>query len=160
MAVVKKTGLGKHGEIVKYLKEEHGFGHIYANLVALTAREPDVLSKPDDNLVDAQYKGKEDLRPIYEAIRKHALLFGKDVEVAPKKTSVSLRRKRQFALIQPSTKTRIDLGLKFNNKAHAGRLETSGPFGAMCTHLVQLTELKQLDKQVLDWIKEAYDEAG
>jgi hypothetical protein len=62
--------------------------------------------------------------------------------------------------VQPSTKTRIDLGLKFNNKPHVGRLETSGPFGAMCTHRVQLTELKQLDKQVLDWIKEAYDEAG
>lgn len=73
---------------------------------------------------------------------------------------MSLRRKRQFALVQPSTKTRIDLGLKFNNKPPAGKLEPSGPFGAMCTHRVQLADLKELDKQVLDWIKEAYDEAG
>jgi predicted transport protein len=160
VALVHKTKLEKHGEIVKFLKEKHNFGHGYANLVAMMAREPEVLSKPDDSLVEAQYKGKETLRPIYEAILQYAQTLGKDVEVAPKKTSVSFRRKRQFALVQPSTKTRIDLGLKFNNKPHAGRLETSGPFGAMCTHRVQLTDVKQVDKQLMDWIKDAYAEAG
>lgn len=160
IAIVKKTKLEKHGEIVKYLKETHDFGHGYANLVSMMAREPGVLSNPDDSLVDAQYQGKESLRPIYEAIVKHVKTLGKDVEIAPKKTSVSLRRKRQFALIQPSTKARVDLGLKFNNRPVKGRLESSGPFGAMCTHRVQLTDVKQLDKEVLEWIKEAYDEAG
>ncbi len=77
VAIVRKTKLEKHSEIVKYLKEEHEFGHGYANLVAMTAREPDVLSKPDDILVDAQYKGKEELRPIYDAILKHTLKLGK-----------------------------------------------------------------------------------
>ena len=86
--------------------------------------------------------------------------LGPDVEVAPKKASVRFRRKRQFALVQPSTKTRIDLGLKFNNKPHAGRLETSGPFGTMCTHRVQLTDIKDFDKDVKSWISEAYHEAG
>jgi hypothetical protein len=63
-------------------------------------------------------------------------------------------------LIQPSTKTRIDLGLKFNDKPYAGRLETSGPFGAMFTHRVQITEVSQVDKELINWIKEAYLEAG
>jgi len=74
-------------------------------------------------------------------------------------TLVSFRRKRQFALVQPTTKKRIDLGLKFNDRPHGDRLGQSGPFGTMCTHRVQLTELSQVDKELLNWIKEAYNEA-
>lgn len=96
---------------------------------------------------------------MYDLLVKKITAFGKDVEIAPKKTSVSLRVKRQFALIQPSSKTRIDLGLKFNDKPHGQRLQTSGPFGTMCTHRVQITDIKQIDKELLGWIKEAYAEA-
>jgi predicted transport protein len=109
--------------------------------------------------VNAQYEKKPDLKPIYDLLLKKITALGKDIEIAPKKTSVSLRVKRQFALIQPSTKTRIDLGLKFNDKAHEGRLETSGPFGSMCTHRVQITDTKQVNKELIGWIKEAYNEA-
>lgn len=157
--IVQKAGIEKHGEMVKFLKEKHDFGHGYANLVAISAREPKLINAPDDSLVTAQYKGKEALLPIYEAIREFVTGLGKDVEIAPKKTSVSFRRKRQFALVQPSTKTRIDLGLKFNNKPTGKRLEDSGPFGTMCTHRVQLTDVSQVDKELKGWIREAYEEA-
>lgn len=70
-----------------------------------------------------------------------------------------MRVKRQFALIQPSTKKRIDLGLKLNDTPYAGRLETSGPFGTMCTHRVQITEINQIDAELLGWLKEAYEQA-
>jgi hypothetical protein len=39
------------------------------------------------------------------------------------------------------------------------RLETSGPFGTMCTHRVQLTELEHVDNELIKWIKEAYEQA-
>ncbi len=70
-----------------------------------------------------------------------------------------MRVNRQFALIQPSTKTRIDLGLKFNNMDYAGRLETSGPFGSMCTHRIQITDIDQVNIELIKWIKQAYEEA-
>ncbi|MEP2650536.1 MAG: DUF5655 domain-containing protein [Paraglaciecola sp.] len=70
--------------------------------------------------------------------------------VAPKKSAVSYKMKRQFALIKPSTKTWIGLGLKFNDKAHTQRLETSGPFGTMCTHRVQITDVKQIDDELVN----------
>ena len=70
---------------------------------------------------------------------------------------MSLIRKRQFALIKPATKTRVDLGLKIKDKPVAGRLENSGPFGTMCTHRVQLTSVDDINGEVLSWIKEAYD---
>jgi hypothetical protein len=83
--------------------------------------------------------------------------FGKDVIVTPKKGSVSLIRKKQFALIKPATKTRIDLGLKLVGKELTPRLGNSGPFGTMCTHRVQISHKDQIDDEPTGWLKEAYD---
>ena len=157
--VLAKKGFEKHGEIMNFLKKEQGVTHGFANFISLKFREADAGSMDDAALIENQYKGKEHLRPIFDALHKFATDLGKDVEVAPKKAAVSFRRKRQFALVQPSTKKRVDLGLKFNDRDHAGRLETSGPFGAMCTHRVQLTDIAQVDDEVLAWVREAYEEA-
>lgn len=160
VAILKKANLEKHGQMVSYLKSNHGLTHGYANFVAHKTRESDASHFDSDDLIEAQYKGKENLSPIYEELIKHIPSLGDDVEIAPKKASVSLRRKRQFCLIQPSTKTRVDLGLKFNDRPVEGRLESSGPFGAMCTHRVQLTEVGQVDDELVELIRDAYAEAG
>ena len=151
--------LSKHGEYMTFLKTEHGITHGFANFITLKFREADAGSSNADDLVANQYKGKENLKPIFDKLHAAITNFGADVEVTPKKSAVSIRVKRQFALIQPSTKKRIDLGLKFNDKPYAGRLETSGPFGTMCTHRVQLSKLEQVDDELLAWVKEAYGEA-
>ena len=159
--IVKKENLEKHGEILKFLKEKHGFTHGYANLVSMKARSTDADSAgSSDQLIEEQYNGKENLRPIYNRLIKEISKLGSDIEIAPKKAAVSLRRKRQFVLIQPSTKTRIDLGLKLNDVENKGKLEESGPFGTMCTHRIKITGLNDIDKEVLGWIKEAYERAG
>lgn len=159
-ALLAPKGLARHGEILAYLKAEHGLTHGYANLISLKFREADAASHSDEDLLAGQYQGKENLRAIYQKLHDAILTLGNDIEVAPKKAAVSFRRKRQFALVQPSTRSRIDLGLKFNNRPHGGRLETSGPFGSMCTHRVQLTDISQIDDQLLDWLNAAYQEAG
>lgn len=119
------------------------------------------LSKEESNstedLISNQYKGKEKLFPIYEELLNYALSLGKDVKVSPKKGSVSIIRKRQFILIKPATKTRIDLGFKLKGKPVTDRLENSGPLGTMCTHRVKITEIKEVDKELKAWIKEAYE---
>jgi predicted transport protein len=147
----------KHSEGVNFLKKEHGVTHGFANtIVSLSKSDND---SPED-LVESQFKGKEDLIPIYELLLKALKTLGDEVKVSPKKTAVSLIRKRQFALIKPATKTRIDLGLKFNDKPINDRLQNSGPFGTMCTHRVQLTETSQVDDELKSWLKEAFEEAG
>ena len=160
IAIVRKTKLEKYGDIMKCLKSEHGVTHGYANFITLQARQPDTGAPSGEALVTAQYEKKQDLRPIYDLLIKKISAFGKDVEVSPKETSVSLRRKRQFALIKPATKTRIDLGLKFNEKLVEGRLENSGPFGTMCSHRVQIVSIKDVDKELIGWLKEAYQDAN
>jgi len=159
-AILAQQGFVKHGEMMKYLKGEYGVSHGFANFIALKYREADAGSHAAGDLVDTQYQGKEALRPIYEKLKAVLEALGSDVKIAPKKTAVSFRRKRQFALVQPTTKTRIDLGLKFNDRPHAGRLETSGPFGSMCSHRVQLTGLDQVDEEIIEAIRAAYSEAG
>jgi predicted transport protein len=157
--VLAKKSFSKHAEIMTFLKVECGVTHGYANLITLKFREADAASQDADELVAKQYQGKEALLPIYQALHQFISKLADDIDVSPKKSAVSFRRKRQFALIQASTKTRIDLGLKFNNRPFVGRLETSGPFGTMCTHRVQLTDLNQLDDELFAFIRDAYSEA-
>lgn len=159
--VVAGSGLAKHGEIVKFLKTEHGFTHGYANLVAHRALQSSADHHDDDDLVAAQYAGdKAALKPIYDAVMKIVQGFGPGFEVAPKKAYVSLRRKKQFALVQPSTKTRVDLGINLKGKPAQGRLEASGSFNAMVSHRVRLESPSDFDAEVKGWLKEAYEAAG
>jgi hypothetical protein len=159
--VVKAKGVEKHGDILKLLKGEYGVTHGYANTVALLYRQQAAGgAPPKDDLISAQYVGpKEALRPVYEAVLMAVEKFGNDVEVAPKKTYVSLRRKKQFAIVQPSTKTRVDLGLNLKGIEPGGRLEGGNVFSGMCTHLVKLTNPEEVDDQVRNWLKQAYDQA-
>lgn len=157
--VVQASKLEKHKAIMDFLKSEHGFTHGFANFVALKARKSDAGSHAPEDLVEKQYTGKESLRPIYEQLIAEIVVFGTDITQTPKKDSVSLIRKKQFALIKPATKTRIDLGLKLKGKDTGERLENSGPFGAMCTHRVRLTNIEEVDAELIAWIREAYEMA-
>jgi len=154
--VLEKEKFEKHGVAVKFLKTEHEVSHGFANTIVSLFRQKD---EGEDDLVKDQYKGKENLLPIYQALTKYVNSLGNDVTISPKKTSVSIIRKRQFILIKPATKKRIDLGFKFKDKPIGERLESSGPFGTMCTHRVQLTEVNQVDGELKGWIKEAYEES-
>ena len=156
--VVAASGKGKHGEIINFLKEEHGFGHGFANFVAHKYNKSDAGSV-DYDLVDSQYNGKENLFPIYEKLLDAITALGDDITITPKKDSVSFIRKRQFALIKPASKTRVDLGLKLKDVVLSGRLESSGPFGAMCTNRIQLSTLHDVDVETNTWLKEAYQQS-
>lgn len=154
LKIIGDSGHAKHGLILNYLKSEHGVTHGFANLIAAKSLE----TGQEVDLVEAQYAGpKAGLRPLHDDISKFAKSLGKDVEIAPKKSSVSLRRKKQFALITPATKSRIDLGLALKGKEPEGRLET---YNAMCSHRVRLEQLGDFDAEVKAWMKQAYENAG
>ena len=154
--LARSSGMTKHGQILAWLKTEHGFGHGDANLVALTAlRGPDAPEGED--LVDAIYSGpKASLRPFHERVIEVARSFGGDVELAPKQAYVSLRRRKQFGSVGPATGGRLEIGFNLKGVAPAGRLEaTTG----MCTHRVRLTDPSEFDAEVVGWLREAYDRA-
>jgi hypothetical protein len=143
-----------------FLKTEHGVSHGYANQIALKVLEPADTPAGSDSLVEGQYAGaKAGIRSIYDALVRAVKAFGPDVEISPKKAYVSLRRSKQFGLIQPSTLTRIDVGLVLKGVVPAGRLEASGSFNAMMTHRVRLTGAAEVDAELIAWLRKAYDEA-
>lgn len=159
--VVQAASLEKHREIINFLKSEHGFTYGYANLVATKVREAASGSpRTEGALVDAQYAdAKSALRPIYDAIIQSVERFGKDVGVSPKKTYVSLRRSKQFGIVQASTKTRVDVGINLKGVKATERLEPSGSFNSMVSHRVRLSEPQDVDAELLGWLKEAYEAA-
>lgn len=158
--IVKKQNFSKHGEIIKFLKEQHEFTHGFANLVAHKANETDAGSAENqDDLITKQYQSKEHLKPFYDKLMSEISKFGKDIEIAPKNSYVSLRRKKQFATLNPATKTRFEIGINLKGQEAKGKLVAEKQ-NAMCSHKINITDIKEIDKEVLEWIKTAYDNAG
>lgn len=158
-AEVKAAGLEKHGAIVSFFKTDHGLTHGNANALAHAVRQQLAGgAASDDELLDAQYDGnKAALRPIMQALVEHARELGTDVTVVVQKTGVSLRRAKQFALVQAPSSKRIQLGLNLDSTPAGDRVvATSG----MCNHKANLTSLDEVDDEVSGWLAAAYDMAG
>jgi len=151
--ILKEKSFSKHAEAVRFLKAEYEVTHGFANIIVTLSKDEDTSV---EELVTNQFKGKEALIPVYEQLISYIKTLGSDVTITPKKGSVSIIRKRQFFLIKPATKSRIDLGFKLKDKPVTDRLENSGPFGTMCTHRVKISSIDEIDNELMDWIKEAY----
>jgi Domain of unknown function (DUF5655)/Domain of unknown function (DUF4287) len=157
LAILAPLGLERHSQILGYLKGEHAMSHGYANLVAHIYLGSLTAMQSGDELVAAQYRGpKAALRPIYERLVAVARDLGDDVEVAPKKTSVSLRRRKQFALLTPASRARIDLGLNLRGDPPTERLREAG---GMCTHKIAVTEVGDIDDELVGLLRRAYEQA-
>lgn len=162
-AIIHNSGLTKHGEIRDYLKRELGLGHGDANALAHAVLKSDgqrtAEGKNDAAILDEIYTGaKARFRPIHEKIIKEIDKFG-EYEVAPKKGYVSLRLKKQFAMIGPKTNTRFEVGINAKDfKKNARLLEQ--PRGSMCNYIVTLIDVKGVDSELVAWLKAAYEGAG
>ena len=133
LKITAQAKLTTHGEIVKMLKADHGLGHGFANLVANRTLSGGAAPIEGDDLLAAQYAGpKAELKLLYDKLAKLISAFGKDVEFSPKKTYVSLRRSKQFGLIQPSTATRLDLGLNLRGRDHVRRAPSNFRYRCAC----------------------------
>ena len=162
-AIVKGSGLSKHGELVKMLKTTHGMGHGDANTLVHVALKSDgqgaAKGLSADQVLDGLYVGpKATLRPIHDKLMKAVRKFG-DFEEAPKKTYVSYRRKKQFAMIGPATKTQVEVGLNVKGLKASDRLKEL-PAGQMCNYKIRLGDIKEVDAELIAWIKTAYEAAG
>jgi Domain of unknown function (DUF5655)/Domain of unknown function (DUF4287) len=159
IGVARSLGTTRHSDIVAYLKTAGPMSHGYATMVALESSKRDVIAEEDP--VDALFAGgKIVLRPVYDAIAKTINTFGRDIEFVPKKDHVSVRRKKQFALLQPSTAKRLDIGINLKGVEPIGKLEAAGTWNGMLSHRVRIESQDEFSKDVMLWLKRAYDEAG
>jgi hypothetical protein len=167
-AIVAASGLTRHQDVVALLKTEHGLPHGAAHRVSLTARQqsgpgPASSATPEDP-VSVLYTGrKAALRPLHEALMTAIRALGDDIEIAPKKGYLSLRRGRQFAMIQPSGAGRIDVGLILPATPATPadpRLESAAGFNALFTHRVRLPAGADIDPGLTGWLRLAYQHAA
>ena len=165
VAIIRASGLAKHGEIRDMLKRDLGLGHGDANTLTHYALKSDGQSAPSsaglsvDDVVAGLYAGpKASLRPIHDKLMAEINKFGA-FEIAPKKTYISLRRKKQFAMIGPATKTQVEVGLNVKGLAPAERLVEQPP-NSMCNYKVRLSVIAEVNAELISWIKQAFQSAG
>ncbi len=152
--VVAKSGLTKHADVVGMLKERYGMAHGAAHRVSLTVRErtanPGTDRDPSPNALMA---------PTHDAITRFVDSLGPDVELSPKKSYVSLRRRKQFAMVQPAAKW-VNVGLVLPKALPAARLQSAEKWNALFTHRVRVHAPAEVDAELKSWLRDAYEAAG
>jgi Domain of unknown function (DUF5655)/Domain of unknown function (DUF4287) len=161
-AIAKKSGLTKHGELRDMFKEKLGLGYGDANSLVHAIFESDgtraAEGKSSDAVLNEIYSGaKASFRPIYEKLIKEINKFG-EFEIVPKKGYVSLRRKKQFAMLGPKTNTRFEVGINAKDLKKNARL-LAQPTGSMCNYIVNVSDAQEVDSELIAWIKSAFEGA-
>jgi hypothetical protein len=170
-AALSGSGLSKHGEKRSWLMARYALGYGDANtvvsvaaaehaplLAALAGQAPAPAAASAGDPLSTLYTGaKAHLRPLHEAVMAAVAGFG-DFEQAPKKTYVSLRRKKQFAMLGPATKDLVEVGLNVKGLPPHPRLKVMPP-GGMCAYAVRLGSAAEVDADLVGWLRQAYDGA-
>jgi hypothetical protein len=150
----------KHKEVLDWLKADYGLGHGHANLIAHMILQADAPKESDDEAIAKHFeKNNAVWRKPYDELLAKLKAFGSDVRIAPTKTYLSLLRgDKKFGIVQVSSK-RLDIGIKLSEKPFEGRFEEAGKWNAMVTHRVKIDEPSQIDDEILNWLKQAYEKA-
>jgi hypothetical protein len=155
---VRSSGITKHSQIRELLSREFVLGYGDANTLTHAVLQTGEEIAPDA-VLDGIYSGaKAHLRPIHDRFMDAIQELG-EFETAPKKSYVSLRRKKQFAMIGPATNTRVEVGLNHKSLGEHPRLVPQKP-GSMCSHVIRITDAGEVDDQLIAWVREAFEAAG
>jgi hypothetical protein len=111
-----------------------------------------------DPLVEIYSGAKAKLMPLHGAVLDMVREIG-PFEASPKKSYVSLRRRKQFAMLGPATKELIEIGLNAKTLSPAARLKVM-PAGGMCQYTVRIGSVTDIDKELQGWLRTAFDQAG
>ena len=157
-AMAAEKGLVKTAEIMAWLKSDFELGHGHAMAVVhLIVHEEDNNASPDDKIGKLFAGKKTKWRKSYDKIAETIKGFGEDTSISPGQTYINLLRDgKKFAIVQPSSAYRLDIGIKLKGVAAQGRFEDAGTWNAMVTHRVQLSDPDQVDEDLFVWLKKAY----
>ena len=121
---------------------------------------PASLSPEAAELIDGQYADRPHLRPVLDAVLAALPALG-PVAVEARRTLVSLvTPRRTFAIVQATTKNRVDLGLRLDHPDDlppGDRLLPAKNLGA-ATVRIALTDPAGLDDEALGWFRLAYEQ--
>jgi hypothetical protein len=154
---IKKEGLEDEQSLRAWLTEQGVTGYARSLLLMERFGYPDFLLASADELIDAQYADRPQLRPIFDAVISASMGLG-EVIIQARKTFVSLvTPRRTFARVQATTRNRVDLGLRLEGQKPVGRLRPSRIHETM-RFQISLTAPGDVDSEALDWLQKAYDQ--
>jgi hypothetical protein len=154
---VTEAGLPDEQALRAWLDGQGVTGYGQALLVWERFGYPDFLTAEANELIDGQYADRPQLRPVLDAVLAALPAVG-PATVQARKTMVSLvTPRRTFAVIQATTKTRVDLGLRLEHERPGGRLLAARDLGAATVRII-LTRPEDVDAEVLGWLRRAYTE--
>lgn len=156
--VGSKAPAGTRKERIAWLQREHALGHGQAAMVVDWVDRPEIFAEPEPaELIASMLKGKPQVHPILTRLTSVIEELGDDVAVEPRQTYVAFSRVRQFALLQPSTPTRLDVGLVLPRATETPRLRPAGSFGSgRISHRVSLAHEDEIDDELTGWLRDAY----
>jgi hypothetical protein len=154
---IAEAGLPDEQALRSWLAERDVTGYPQALLVWERFGYPDFMTTGADELIDAQYADRPQLRPVLDAVLAALPALGQ-VTVQARTTMVSLvGPRRTFAVVQATTKNRVDLGLRLDNDKPGGRLLAARDIGAANLR-IPLTGPGDIDEEVLGLLRRAYEE--
>lgn len=154
---IERQGFEDEQGLRAWLTQQGVTGYAQSLLVMERFGYPDFITASAEQLIEGQYADRAQLRPIFDAIIDAVSAFG-EVTVQARKTYVSLvSPRRTFARVQPTTKTRLDLGLRLEGQPPGGRLQPSAIHETMKLQ-ISFTLVDQVDAEALSWLRKAYDE--
>lgn len=149
---------GKRIDRIAWLQREHGLGHGQASMIVDSVDRPEIFEAQDpQGSVAALLEGREAIHPVFTRLTSLIEELGDDVVTEPRQTYVAFSRDRQFAILQPSTPTRLDVGLVLPHAEETERLRPAGSFGSgRTTHRVSLAHEDEIDGELTEWLRAAY----
>jgi hypothetical protein len=159
--LAQQKGLTKSSDIRAWLKEEFGLGHGHAQAIVHVLESATAPKVTAAEKIDAHFAGKKAVwRKPYDTLLAKVSKFGGDVSVSTTRTYLSLLRgDKKFAIVAPATPERLDIGIKLKGVPPAGRLEAAGTWNNMVTHRVRIADPKEINAELLAWLKQAYEAA-
>lgn len=156
-----ENGLTQFGEVLAWLKADFGLGHGHANAIAQLVVKPDEFLAGADKLMAAHFAGdRAKWRKAYDGLAAKIGKFGADIKLSPNRSYINVQRGgKKFAILHPATPERFDVGIKHKGVAPAGRFEAAESWNAMVTHRVRVSDPRQLDAELLRWLRRAYEAA-
>lgn len=149
----------KAGDIVAWLKKDFQLGHGHAMAIYVFFKGTKDKKEPVEVSIAKHFTGKKAVwKPVFEFLVTNIREFGDDITVAPTSTYLSiLRGTRKMAIFQ-FTAPRMDIGIKLKGVAATKRFEQAHTWNPMMTHRVRVTDGKQIDKELFNWLRSAYEQ--
>ena len=158
LAEIRRLGITKRNDIINTLKNDYGFGHMNASLLAgiyLNGGKP--VYGSTDELLENQFAKAEAMRGTYESVIRFVKENFPGATVLPKKTYVSILEKREFAAINIKPKE-LRIGFDLGDRPFDDVVTKSKLTGPMprISHMVVVTDSKTLNEEMIALLRASH----